>query len=212
MANYPKVLLAFGIVATITFLLFAVACSAGVTAPSAPTSTPEPTANLTLRPTDTPIISTPVPTSTPVPRHLQAVDCGPDCDRDYEPPWDYVEWMVGPRVSSNGVLTLSARIDDGIDFILPGRGSAGFNNISLTDRSDSLYGSVVPPNQPGWDWTPRPGLWIANEYRYSNNVLSVRAQIDPAAANHPGLRLCLWSGGETTEQNQLLDCKAVQQP
>ena len=150
-------------------------------------------------------------TPTPVPERLEAVECNPpDCIRDYEPPWDYVDWQSGPRVSANGVISLAARIDERVELVVPGKGHTR-NNITLTDGSNELYGSIVPPSGPGWDWTPKPGLWIASEYRYSNRTLTVRAQIDPAAANHPGLRLCLWSGG-TRDETQLLDCVSVQQP
>lgn len=150
-------------------------------------------------------------TPTPVPGRLEAVECNPpDCFKDYEPPWDYVDWQSGPRISANGVISLVARIDERVELVVPGRGHA-HNNITLTDGGNELYGSIVPPGGPGWDWTPKPGLWIASEYRYSNRTLTVRAQIDPAAANHPRLRLCLWSGG-TRDEQQLLDCVRVQQP
>ncbi len=181
-----------------------------------PTSTPKPmlvtTPTSTTRPTDTPVIATLAPTPTPVPKRLQEVPCSPNCDIEYEPPWGYVEWMQGPSVSLSGVLTLTARIDERIDFITPDD-DGGYDNISLSTRSatggtNPLYGSIVPP---GPNWVPEPGLWAASEYRYSNGTLTVRAQVDPAAATHHGLRLCLWSGG-TREQNQLLDCKAIQQP
>ena len=186
-----------------------------------PTATPAatPTIPPTPRPTNTPIptptlrpTATPLPTPTPVPDRLDEVACGPNCDTDYRPPWGYVEWIQGPSVSASGVLTLSARIDDRMVLIPPGR-NGGYHNVSLTDtsvldRDNRLYGSIVPP---GWNWTPRPGLWVADEYRYAGRVLSVSAKIDPAAAQHRGLELCLWSGG-TREQNQILDCARVQQP
>ncbi len=182
---------------------------------SRPTYTPFPTPN--LRPTYTPVptptmrpTNTLARTPTPIPKRLAEVECNPpDCIRDYEPPWDYVEWRSGPRVSANGVISLVARIDERIKFVVKDREGRG--NITLSDGSDELYGSIVPPSGPGWDWRPKPGLWIASEYRYSNRTFRVRAQIDPAAATHPGLELCLWSGGTRTEQ-QLLDCVPVQQP
>ena len=143
-------------------------------------------------------LATPTPTS----RRLEEVPREPtSCISDYEPPWDYVDWLSGPTVSATGMLELSAKIDDGVELVVPGE--QGYNNINLTDDSSELYGSVVPPNQPRWDWVPRPGLWIAERYAYADRTLTVRAQIDPAAATHPGLELCLWSGG-TKEQSQLL--------
>ncbi len=193
----------------------AIATALDRTVPPAPTPTVEPTPRPTYTPMPTPTLRatyTPAPTQTPVPDRLEEVTCGPDCDTDYRPPWGYVEWIREPSVSASGMLTLSARIDERIVFITPG-GNGGYNNISLTDatgmdRDNRLYGNIVPP---GWNWTPRPGLWIAHEYRYSGRLLYISAQIDPAAAKHPGLELCLWSGG-TREQNQLLDCVPVQQP
>ena len=182
-----------------------------VPAPTAvPTYTPFSTP--TRRPTNTPIVATLVPTPTPIPDRLPAVECNHPCDHDYEPAQDYVEWESRPSVSSTGVLTLLARVDAGIDFIFPNAAGGSYSNIALTSGSHDLLGSIVPPSRPGWHWTPEPGLWIASEYRYFNNTLLVRAQIDPAAATHPGLRLCLWSGGETDEQNRILDCVLVGQP
>ena len=175
---------------------------------SRPTYTPFPMPR--LHPTDTPIVATLVPT--PMPERLPTVECSHPCDWDYEPTRDYVEWVRLPSVSSTGVLTLLARVDVGIDLIFPNEVGGRYSNIALTSSSYDLLGSVVPPSRPGWHWTPEPGLWVASEYRYFNNTLLVRAQIDPAVATHPGVRLCLWSGGETDEQNQVLDCKMVQQP
>lgn len=190
------------------------------TASPAPTATAAPTLRPTytsmptptFRPTNTPVIATPVPTPSPIPERLPTVDCSHPCDSDFEPTRDYVEWARLPSVSSTGVLTLLARVDKGIDLIFPNEVGGGYSNIALTSSSHDLLGSIVPPSRPDWHWTPEPGLWIASEFRYSNNTLSVRAQIDPAAATHPGLRLCLWSGGENDEQNLLLDCVPVQQP
>ena len=177
---------------------------------SRPTYTPFPTP--TPRPTNTPIVASLVPTPMPIPERLPTVECNPPCDHDYEPTRDYVEWELRPSVSSAGVLTLLAHIDAGIDFIFPNGEGASFSNIALTSATHGLLGAIVPLAQPDWHWTPEPGLWVASEYRYSNSTLSVRAQIDPAAATHPGLRLCVWSGGTTDEQNQVLDCVPVQQP
>lgn len=176
---------------------------------SRPTYTPFPTP--TRRPTNTPIVAILAPT--PITERLPTVDCSHPCDTDYVPARDYVQWDRRPSVSSTGVLTLLARVDAGIDFIFPNAEGGGYSNIALTSSSSNdLLGSIVPPLGPDWHWTPKPGRWIASEYRYFNNTLSVRAQIDPAAATHQGLKLCLWSGGETDEQNQVLSCVLVDQP
>ena len=187
------------------------------TATPTPLPVPVPTTTPTLHPTDTPFIATPPPTPTPAPRRLQAVDCNPpDCISDYEPPWDYIDWMIRPWISTDGILGFTARIDDRVKLVVPGRQGRG--NITLTGSSvpvaggtSTLYGSILPPSGPGWHWTPKPGLWIAEQYTFTNNTLRVRAQIDPAAATHPGLRLCLWSGGSGSDQS-LLDCVRVKQP
>ena len=49
-------------------------------------------------------------------------------------------------------------------------------------------------------------------YDYVGKTLTVVAQIDPAAATHPDLRMCLWSGGKTREDTYILGCIEVEQP
>ena len=77
------------------------------------------------------------------------------------------------------------------------------------DGTGLLYGSVVPPLSGGYRWTARPGLWVAEvyEYRRGDNTLRVVAQVDPAAAGHRGLRVCLWSGGGAA--SRILGCAAL---
>ena len=169
-----------------------------------PTSTPAPPVMPSPHPTNTQTVANPTLTTD----RLQPIPCEPPCDREYEPPWGYVDWQHGPSVSSSGVLTLLARIDDRINFIPMGQGG-NWNNISITDGQGKRVGNVAPP---GRDWVPRPGLWIASDFTYEARVLSVTAQIDPVAARHPGLEICIWSGGASREQNQLLDCVRLQQP
>ena len=174
---------------------------------SRPTDTPFPTP--TFRPTNTPIIATLVPTPAPILDRLPTAECNPpNCQWHDKPRWERVAWQSGPRVTSSGALSLVARVDNQVKFVVPGY--EGRDNITLTDDSHNLLGSIVPPSGPGWDWTPVPSLWIASDYRFHNRTLTVRAQIDPVAATHPGLRLCLWSGGSRSEQ-QLLSCVPVQQ-
>ena len=183
-----------------------------------PDNTTKPTATL-IPPTDTPVPPTvtvpatalPTPTISPEPtkngERLQEVDCGPDCEWDHAPVVGYVKWIRKPEISPNGELTLTARIDDDHALILPGE-YGGASNITLTDGGSTLYGIVLPPSQPGWDWDPAPGQWIATQYEYRNKTLSLKASIDPAAATHKGLTLCLWTGSNGP-QNYILACTVV---
>ena len=141
---------------------------------------------------------------------LPAIDCGPDCAWDYAPLVGSVDWVQRPRISESGILSLVARVKNGHSLILPGS-YGGSSNISLTDGGDKLYGSVLPPAGPGWQWTVAPGQWIASRYEYHNRTLSVTARIAPEAVNHEGLTLCLWTGG-TGQRNEILDCVTVERP
>ena len=190
----------------------AIAAALDGTAPPVPTPAATPASLPTYTPMPTPTLvstNTPTPTPTPVPKRLEEAECAPDCVEHYKHPWAHVDWLSGPRVADNGMISLVVRVDDRINLVIPGWD--GRDNITLTDHNHELLGSIVPPSGPGWDWTPQPGLWIASEYQYSDYTLTVRAQIDPAAATHPGLELCLWSGGSRSEQ-QLPDCVPVHQP
>jgi len=158
-----------------------------------------PQARVTVLPTPTPVL----------PRPLQTVECGPNCTSDYEPVWGRVEWISAPTVSKNGVIELVARLDEDLD--MGALGTVDGGKLSVTDSDSNLYGTIVAPSIPGRHWVPQPGLWIAEQFDYVANTLRVRAQIDPAAATHPGLRLCLWSGRSEGE-NSLLDCVRVQEP
>ena len=176
-----------------------------------PTPTLIPTSAATPTPEPTP---TEAPTFTPTPDRLVRVPClPPSCDTEYVPPWGHVEWIDGPTVLPDGTFTLEARIDERIDFVVQGSGDGvNYDNITLTDHNGVLYGSVIPPARPGWHWVPSPGTWAATEFLFDDGVLFVHAMIDPAAARHPGLEVCLWSSGTDKEQTDLLDCKRVAQP
>ena len=175
------------------------------TIPLAPT--PRPTKiYLTIQPPRaTVVLSTP----TPVPRRLTKVPCGPPCHSDSEPFLPPVDWISGPTISETGLIELVAVLDDDVDMGVLGMASGG--DFSVTDNVNIFYGTIVAPVAPGWEWTPQPGLWVAERFDYVNNTLRVRAQIDRAAVTHPGLELCLWSGGAEDEKS-LLDCVQVQQP
>lgn len=168
-----------------------------------PTTAPAPT------PTATP---TPVPTAAPASAsdRMDEIDCPEPCAWDTVPIASHVDWVQKPQISASGILSLTAQINDGHNLILPGGASGEINNISLTESSN-LYGSVVPPSQPGWNWNLKPGLWIADTYTYQARILTVIAQIDPAAATHPGLKVCLWSGGDVSEA-YILGCADIEQP
>ena len=138
---------------------------------------------------------------------LEQVDCR-DCQWDYEPAISAVKWLSGPSITADGVLTLTAQLNESTKLILPGQ-SGGASNIALTDGGTRLYGTVVPPARGGWNWNPGPGLWVARVYEYDGTTLNVLAKIDRVAAGHRGLKLCLWTGGKSAE---LLDCVDVEQP
>ena len=168
------------------------------------TPVPIPAATPTRHPT-----YTPVPTTTPAASRLQEVECGPPCYTDYEPILPPVDWISPPKISETGVIELVAVLDDDVD--MGALGTANGGQFTVTDTNNILYGTIVAPIAPGWEWTPEPGLWVAEQFTYVANTLRVRAQIDPAAVTHPGLRLCLWSGG-AWDESSLLDCVLVRQP
>ena len=171
----------------------------------------EPTLALTPVPTPTPkptATPTPRPTPKPTPQRLQEVDCrGADCQMDYEPTFSRVDWIQKPQVSADGRFSLIAQVGAGYDLTIPGL-NGGSANVVFSD-GPALYGSVLPPSGPGWNWNPAPNQWIASAYEYRDKTLTVVAQVAPAVATHPGLRLCLWTGGTMSE---ILDCVALDQP
>ena len=122
----------------------------------------------------------------------------------------YVDWERTPEISETGKLVFRARIDEGADFVAAGR-HCGFENVSLTDNATAFYGSVIPRSMAmpcGAD----PGDWVSNQYYYADNLLTVTVQLSSEIAAHPGLMLCLWTGGATDEKNRLLECVPVHQP
>lgn len=175
-----------------------------------PVPTPSPTA--TPRPTLTPTAPPPTPTPTPVSDEgLDPVACGPNCNYGNVPLFGHVNWIEPPAVSTSGMLTFKAELKNGKVLILPGI-TGGAANVTLTDGARVLLGFVVPPAGPGWSWNHRPGQWIAQTYTYRSNSLTVRASIDPRAANQQGLTLCLWKGGKSGTGNEVLACKKVERP
>lgn len=174
---------------------------------------PTPTATATATPTPTPAPEpTVVPTSTPQPTALPAVDC-PDCHEEYAPIVGHVDWLEPPVVSASGRFSFKARVHDGHDLkIATPEPNGGRYNVNFSSGGE-LYGSVLPvDNTPGWKWGEKPHWWEADVYDYVGKTLTVVAQIDPAAASHPGLRMCLWSGGKTREDTYILGCIEVEQP
>lgn len=123
---------------------------------------------------------------------------------------DYVEWVRVPKVSDDGILSFRARVDEQSNFVAAGP-DCGLANVSLIDNSDSASGSVIPRSM-ATQCGPHPFDWVSNQYYYFDNLLTVTVQVDPALAAHPGLELCLWTGGEADGENRLLDCEPVQQP
>lgn len=144
--------------------------------------------------------------TTPAPGRLPTIEC-PGCTVPNQPTDSYVEWIREPKVSENGILAFRARIDERAHFVVAGA-DCGFENLTLTDDNDGFYGAIVPRSMVN-SCAARPGDWIADQYQYMNNLLTVRLQIDPVAALHPGLTLCLWSGRAAEE---LLACAPIKQP
>lgn len=184
--------------------------SATIEATAAATPTPEPTPNPEPTPTPTP---KPTPTPTPEPAQLDEIPCGPDCVTSFQPASSKVAWLEKPSVTATGRLSFVARIDAGHTLVIPDI-STTYPNVVLSENAvvgtDPLYGTVVPPLSGGYHWTPEPGLWVADvyEYRRSDNTLRVAANIDPAAAAHRGLRVCIWTGG-TAATTRILGCTAI---
>ena len=162
------------------------------------TTTPDPAAQPTLE-------------GSPNPDRLQEIECSFHCQGGSQSPLGYVEWVRNPSVSKQGTISIRAVIDNKSNFVNMRSPQCGFANISLTDDNNNLYGFIISRSM-AIECGQKPGEWISNQYYYGLNILTVSAQIDPAAATHPGLALCLWTGGTTSEQNRLLDCSPVLQP
>ena len=183
------------------------ACGGAATPTPAPTAqpfTPAPTATPALRPTMPPV--SPVkPTPTAAAERLDPIECvGAGCQTDYEPVIGLVDWVQKPQISEGGRFSFIARIDDGYDLTIPGLGGGPANVVFSV--GSALYGTILPPSGPGWDWTPSPNQWIADTYEYAGQTLTVAARVSPAVATHPGLRICLWTGGPMAK---ILDCTGI---
>ena len=182
------------------------------TNPPTPTVAPEPTLTATPEPTPTGTPN-PTPTATPKPAQLDEIPCGPDCVTSFQPASSKVAWLEKPSVTATGRLSFVVRIDAGHTLVIPDL-STTYPNVVLSENAvagtDPLYGMVVPPLSGGYHWTPEPGLWIADvyEYRRADNTLQVAANIDPTAASHRGLRVCIWTGG-TGATTRILGCKVI---
>ena len=124
-----------------------------------------------------------------------------------------MDWVEPPQVTADGKFTLVARVHEGHDIVIANPAPPiGRGNIHFSSGSE-VYGSIWPvDNTPGWRWKEKPGTWEADVYNYEDRVLTVVAQIDSAAATHPGFRMCLWRGGATREDTYILGCTKVIQP
>ena len=167
------------------------------TPPPLPTDAPAP------QPTSPPMLeatATPLPQPTAIPERLEEKQCT-NCQVDYEPHASLVDWVQEPKVSADGQLSFIATIDKRYQLTIPGL-DGGAANVVFSVGS-SLYGTVLPPSGPGWSWNPSVNQWIADTYEYRDRTLTVVAQVNPAVSTHPGLRLCLWTGGNAAD---VLDC------
>lgn len=122
----------------------------------------------------------------------------------------HVRWEWEPMISETGRLAISALIDEQANF--SGERIASCTaNVSLSDDSGAFYGWVISPNR-AQQCGIQPADWVSDSYHYENSILSLEVQLDAAAATHPGLEVCLWTGGATKKQNRLLNCDRVRQP
>ena len=153
-----------------------------------------------------PMANTPSPA--PAFDRLPTIEC-PGCPLPHPPGHRYVEWVRVPKVSQSGVLSFRARIDETAGFV-PAGPNCGFGNLTLTDDG-AFYGAIIP-NSMAIACGTVPGDWTSQEYHYQGALLTVRVEMDPVAAMHQGLKLCLWAGGMTEEQSRLLDCIPVMRP
>ena len=122
----------------------------------------------------------------------------------------YVNWERPPEISETGELVFTARIEEAAAFVVAGD-DCGFANVSLTDNTNTSYGSVMPRSMAVPCGTGSGG-WVSNQYYYAGNLLTVTVQLSSEIAAHAGLTLCLWAGGATDEENRLLDCVPVRRP
>ena len=143
---------------------------------------------------------------------LEEIECSDPCETDYEPLFSPLDWIEGPMVTASGELTLVVKLDE--DNELPFRNhrdSHGQVLDVLLTESYGYYGSVVPRLTDGTYWAPEPSLWVADIYHFRNRELTVRAQIDTAAATHDGLEVCIWTDAPEGSSD-LLGCKRIAQP
>lgn len=179
------------------------------------TNTPQPSPTLpptlAVTPKSTPkSTNTSGPTPASVEEGLDPVDCS-NCAYDTVPVIGNVEWLEPPIVTDAGVLTLRAKIKEGYKLTRPGLTNPK-SNVTLTNGGNVLFGIVLPASGSGWSWGDDPGLWIAETHSYRDDILRVRANIDPKAANQAGLTLCVWTGGRSSAENKVLACKKVERP
>ncbi len=131
----------------------------------------------------------------------------PPCAWDYEPVISKVSWEQRPTLGVDGSFSFIARIEEGHSLVLPSRTQQGVSNVALV-AGTTLYGSVIPPAGPGYSWDPAPGQYIAHTYEYVGDRLTVEARLSGNLYSTPGMEMCLWSGG-TTSQAYILGCTGV---
>ena len=122
----------------------------------------------------------------------------------------YVNWEWEPTVSKTGWLNVGVLIDQQANFFGEELASCTAN-VSLSDDSGAFYGWIISPNRAK-QCGVQPGDWVSNSYDDESNSLSLGVQLGAAAATHPGLEVCLWTGGATKNETRPLDCKRVRQP
>ena len=122
----------------------------------------------------------------------------------------YFNWEQTPAIKETGHLVFKVRVDDGANFKPAGR-DCSFANVSLKDNTEASFGSILPRGMVIPCGTG-PDDWVSNQYYFVDGLLTVTVQLSPEVAAHPGLMVCLWTGGTTARENRLLDCAPVRRP
>ena len=122
-----------------------------------------------------------------------------------------VSWEWEPRVTASGWLSVHALINQQADFSSDNPPRCTPANVSLSDDRRGFYGWVIPRSKAS-RCGARSEDWVSNSYEYDDGRLSFGVQLDEAAATHPRLEVCLWTGGATKSETRLIDCRRVQQP
>lgn len=155
-------------------------------------------------------VSSPASAPTPPPARLRASMCS-YCDTSDAGLGHYVQWEWEPTVTATGWLSFRVLIDERAGFSPDDPPRCTPANVSLSDADGAFYGWILPRSKAQRCGTLASD-WVSNSYDYENDWLSLGVQLDAPAATHPGLEVCLWTGGATKKETRLLNCRPVRQP